>query len=127
MWQDCPEERDKIVIRDGSRVEDPILLIYCGGPLPRITARGPAMLVEFRSSHMAIPIGASSLRLELETQVTKIVLILSFPRLSDLYLHRMLLLKSSNLRVNNQLISSKLLILKLKLAVVINLVYPSSL
>ena len=69
VWQDCPEDRDRILIRDGSRIEDPVLLVYCGGPLPRITARGPAMLVEFSSSSVAVPLGASQLRVELETQV----------------------------------------------------------
>ena len=69
VWQDCPADRDRLIIRDGSRVEDPVLLVYCGGPLPRVTARGPAMLVEFRSSHIAVPLGGSALRVELETQV----------------------------------------------------------
>ncbi|KAL7290213.1 hypothetical protein TKK_0015919 [Trichogramma kaykai] len=69
VWNDCPEERDRIILRDGSRSEDQILLIYCGGPLPRVTARGPAMLVEFHSSATALPLGASQLRVELETQV----------------------------------------------------------
>lgn len=69
VWQDCPEDRDRLILRDGSRVEDPVLLVYCGGPLPRVTARGPAMLVEFRSAATALPLGASNLRLELETQV----------------------------------------------------------
>ncbi|KAL6424082.1 hypothetical protein ACFW04_009759 [Cataglyphis niger] len=69
VWQDCPPERDRLIFRDGARTEDPVLLVYCGGPLPQITARGPAMQVEFRSSPVAIPLGASSLRLELELRV----------------------------------------------------------
>ena len=69
VWQDCPPDKDRLVFRDGSRLEDSILLVYCGGPLPRITARGPAMLIEFRSSPQAIPLGSSSLRLELEIPV----------------------------------------------------------
>ncbi|XP_046612374.1 uncharacterized protein LOC124301420 isoform X1 [Neodiprion virginianus] len=69
VWQDCPPERDRIVIRDGTGPDDPVLLTYCGGPLPRVTARGPTMLVEFRSSSLAIPLGASALRLELEAEV----------------------------------------------------------
>lgn len=69
VWQDCPPEKDRLVFRDGPRLEDSILLVYCGGPLPRITARGPAMLIEFRSSSLAIPLGSSSLRLELEVPV----------------------------------------------------------
>ncbi|XP_023245630.1 uncharacterized protein LOC106640896 [Copidosoma floridanum] len=69
VWQECPEHKDRLIIRDGSRPEDPVLLIYCGGLLPRITARGPAMLLEFRSSAQAVALGASALRLELETQV----------------------------------------------------------
>ncbi|XP_060815938.1 uncharacterized protein LOC132907159 isoform X1 [Bombus pascuorum] len=69
VWQDCRPEKDHLIFRDGVRPEDSILLIYCGGPLPRITARGPTMQVEFRSSPIAIPLGASALRLELEIQV----------------------------------------------------------
>ncbi|KAK0173755.1 hypothetical protein PV328_006903 [Microctonus aethiopoides] len=69
VWQDCPPEKDRLVFRDGPRPEDAILLVYCGGPLPRITARGSAMLIEFRSSPLAIPLGSSSLRLELEVPV----------------------------------------------------------
>lgn len=69
VWQDCPDEKDRLVFRDGPRLEDSILLVYCGGPLPRITARGPAMLIEFRSSPLAIPLGSSPLRLELEIPV----------------------------------------------------------
>ncbi|XP_015595312.1 uncharacterized protein LOC107267765 isoform X2 [Cephus cinctus] len=69
VWQDCPFDRDRLIFRDGSRLEDPILLIYCGGPLPRITARGTTMLVEFRSSPLAMPLGASALRIELDVQV----------------------------------------------------------
>ncbi|XP_057323638.1 uncharacterized protein LOC130666541 [Microplitis mediator] len=69
VWQDCPPEKDRLVFRDGSRLEDAILLVYCGGPLPRITARGPAMLIEFRSSPLAIPLGSSPLRVELQVPV----------------------------------------------------------
>lgn len=69
VWQDCSPERDRLIFRDGARTEDPVLLVYCGGPLPQVTARGPAMQVEFRSSPVAIPLGASSLRLELELRV----------------------------------------------------------
>lgn len=70
VWQDCPQDKDRVIFRDGARLEDSILLVYCGGgPLPRITARGPAMLIEFRSSPLAIPLGTSSLRLELEIPV----------------------------------------------------------
>ncbi|EFN84080.1 hypothetical protein EAI_00497 [Harpegnathos saltator] len=69
VWQDCPAEKDRLIFRDGARTEDPILLIYCGGPLPQVTARGPAMQVEFRSSPTAIALGASALRLELELRV----------------------------------------------------------
>lgn len=69
VWQDCPPEKDRLIFRDGARTEDPVLLIYCGGPLPQVTARGPAMQVEFRSSAVAIPLGASALRLELELRV----------------------------------------------------------
>lgn len=69
VWQDCPAEKDRLIFRDGARTEDPILLIYCGGPLPQVTARGPAMQVEFRSSPVAIALGASALRLELELRV----------------------------------------------------------
>ncbi|XP_017760684.1 PREDICTED: uncharacterized protein LOC108551155 [Eufriesea mexicana] len=69
VWQDCPPEKDQLIFQDGIRPEDPILLVYCGGSLPRITARGPTMQVEFRSSPIAIPLGASALRLELEIQV----------------------------------------------------------
>ncbi|XP_011053058.1 PREDICTED: uncharacterized protein LOC105145301 [Acromyrmex echinatior] len=69
VWQDCSPDRDRLIFRDGPRTEDPILLVYCGGPLPQVTARGPAMQVEFRSSPVAIPLGASSLRLELELRV----------------------------------------------------------
>ncbi|XP_012259017.1 uncharacterized protein LOC105687742 isoform X2 [Athalia rosae] len=69
VWQDCPVERDRIILRDGAGPDDPILLTYCGGPLPRVTARGPTMLVEFRSSALAIPLGASAMRLELEAEV----------------------------------------------------------
>ncbi|KYN19372.1 hypothetical protein ALC57_08288 [Trachymyrmex cornetzi] len=69
VWQDCSPDRDRLIFRDGARTEDPVLLVYCGGPLPQVTARGPAMQVEFRSSPVAIPLGASSLRLELELRV----------------------------------------------------------
>ncbi|XP_066582261.1 uncharacterized protein [Prorops nasuta] len=69
VWQDCPKDRDRFVFRDGPKLGDPILLIYCGGPLPRITARGSTMLVEFHSSPLATPFGASTLRMELEVQV----------------------------------------------------------
>ncbi|XP_063981005.1 uncharacterized protein LOC135164513 [Diachasmimorpha longicaudata] len=69
VWHDCPPEKDRLVFRDGPRLEDSILLVYCGGPLPRITARGPAMLIEFRSSPLPIPLGSSPLRLELEIPV----------------------------------------------------------
>jgi len=69
VWQDCPPERDRLIFRDGARIEDPVLLVYCGGPLPQVTARGSAMQVEFRSSPVAIALGASSLRLELELRV----------------------------------------------------------
>lgn len=69
VWQDCPPERDRLVFRDGPKLDDPILLVYCGGPLPRITARGPAMLIEFRSSPLPIPLGSSPMRLELEVPV----------------------------------------------------------
>ncbi|XP_034193271.1 uncharacterized protein LOC117610238 isoform X2 [Osmia lignaria lignaria] len=69
VWQDCPAEKDRLIFRDGVRAEDPILLIYCGGALPRITARGPTMQVEFQSSPIAIPLGGSALRIELEIQV----------------------------------------------------------
>ncbi|XP_015171344.1 PREDICTED: uncharacterized protein LOC107063773 [Polistes dominula] len=69
IWNDCTGEKDRLIFHDGLRTEDPILLIYCGGPLPRVIARGPNMLVEFRSSPIAIPLGASALRLELEVQV----------------------------------------------------------
>jgi len=69
VWQDCSSDRDRLIFRDGARTEDPVLLVYCGGPLPQVTARGPAMQVEFRSSPVAIPLGASSLRLELELRV----------------------------------------------------------
>lgn len=69
VWQDCPMDRDRLVLRDGAGLDDPILLTYCGGPLPRVTSRGPTMLVEFRSSPLAIPLGASALRMELETEV----------------------------------------------------------
>ncbi|EZA51466.1 hypothetical protein X777_09735 [Ooceraea biroi] len=69
VWQDCPPEKDRLIFRDGARTEDPILLVYCGGPLPQVTARGPAMQVEFRSSPVATALGASALRLELELRV----------------------------------------------------------
>ncbi|XP_033215455.1 uncharacterized protein LOC117171910 [Belonocnema kinseyi] len=69
VWQDCPMDRDRLIFRDGSHLEDPVLLVYCGGPLPKVTARGSTMLVEFRSSPLAIPLGASSLRLEMDIQV----------------------------------------------------------
>ncbi|XP_034948578.1 uncharacterized protein [Chelonus insularis] len=69
VWQDCPPEKDRLVFRDGPKLEDAILLVYCGGPLPRITARGPTMLIEFRSSPLAIPLGSSPLRIELEVPV----------------------------------------------------------
>ncbi|KAF7989794.1 hypothetical protein HCN44_008468 [Aphidius gifuensis] len=69
VWQDCTSEKDRLVFRDGSKLDDPILLIYCGGPLPRITARGPVMLIEFKSSSIPIPLGSSKMRLELDVPV----------------------------------------------------------
>ncbi|XP_012271865.1 uncharacterized protein LOC105695127 [Orussus abietinus] len=69
VWQDCGPDKDRLIFRDGARTDDPVLLVYCGGPLPRVTSRGPSMLVEFRSSPLAMPLGASTLRVELETRV----------------------------------------------------------
>lgn len=69
VWQDCLPDKDRLIFHDGPRTDDPILLIYCGGPLPTLKARGSSMLVEFRSSALAIPLGLSPLRIELEVQV----------------------------------------------------------
>lgn len=69
VWQDCVSDKDRVIFRDGSKLEDPVLLVYCGGSLPAIKARGPTMLVEFRSSSLAIPLGASALKVELDAQV----------------------------------------------------------
>ncbi|KAL4706584.1 hypothetical protein ACJJTC_005642 [Scirpophaga incertulas] len=55
-WRDCTGERDRLIFYDGASTDDPVLVEYCGGDwLPRVTARGPDMLVAFHSSPFSAP------------------------------------------------------------------------
>lgn len=56
-WGECTGERDRLIVYDGGSTDDPVLLEYCGGDwLPRVTARGPDMLVAFHSSPFSAPL-----------------------------------------------------------------------
>ncbi|KAI8423189.1 hypothetical protein MSG28_014234 [Choristoneura fumiferana] len=55
-WRECTGERDRLIFYDGASTDDPVLVEYCGGDwLPRVTARGPEMLVAFHSSPYSAP------------------------------------------------------------------------
>ncbi|XP_041987452.1 uncharacterized protein LOC121739170 [Aricia agestis] len=55
-WRECTGERDRLIVYDGASTDDPVLVEYCGGDwLPRVTARGPEMLVAFHSSPFSAP------------------------------------------------------------------------
>ncbi|XP_063382262.1 uncharacterized protein LOC134668745 isoform X1 [Cydia fagiglandana] len=56
-WRECTGERDRLIFYDGASTDDPVLVEYCGGDwLPRVTARGPEMLVAFHSSPYSAPL-----------------------------------------------------------------------
>ncbi|KAH9639669.1 hypothetical protein HF086_002495 [Spodoptera exigua] len=56
-WRDCTGERDRLIFYDGASTDDPVLVEYCGGDwLPRVTSRGPEMLVAFHSSPFSAPL-----------------------------------------------------------------------
>lgn len=55
-WSECTGERDRLIFYDGASTDDPVLVEYCGGDwLPRVTSRGPEMLVAFHSSPFSAP------------------------------------------------------------------------
>ncbi|XP_013182509.1 PREDICTED: uncharacterized protein LOC106128593 [Papilio xuthus] len=55
-WRECTGERDRLIFYDGASTDDPVLIEYCGGDwLPRVTSRGPEMLVAFHSSPFSAP------------------------------------------------------------------------
>ena len=55
-WNDCSEGRDHLIFYDGSSTDDPILVKFCGGDwLPKVTSRGPEMLIVFRSTPFSVP------------------------------------------------------------------------
>lgn len=55
-WRECTGERDRLIFYDGASTDDPVLVEYCGGDwLPRVTSRGPEMLVAFHSSPFSAP------------------------------------------------------------------------
>ncbi|XP_028025677.1 uncharacterized protein LOC114239595 [Bombyx mandarina] len=56
-WRECTGERDRLIFYDGATTDDPVLVEYCGGDwLPRVTSRGPEMLVAFHSSPFSAPL-----------------------------------------------------------------------
>ncbi|KAJ0178028.1 hypothetical protein K1T71_005851 [Dendrolimus kikuchii] len=56
-WRECTGERDRLIFYDGASTDDPVLVEYCGGDwLPRVTSRGPEMLVAFHSSPFSAPL-----------------------------------------------------------------------
>lgn len=56
-WRECTGERDRLIVYDGASTDDPVLVEYCGGDwLPRVTSRGPEMLVAFHSSPFSAPL-----------------------------------------------------------------------
>ncbi|XP_049874447.1 uncharacterized protein LOC126372641 [Pectinophora gossypiella] len=56
-WRECTGERDRLIVYDGGSTDDPVLVEYCGGDwLPRVTSRGPEMLVAFHSSPYSAPL-----------------------------------------------------------------------
>lgn len=55
-WNDCSDKKDHLIFYDGSSTDDPVLVKFCGGDwLPRVTSRGPEMLVVFRSTPFSVP------------------------------------------------------------------------
>ncbi|KAK6645496.1 hypothetical protein RUM43_001773 [Polyplax serrata] len=59
-WNDCSENKDQLILYDGSSTDDPVLVKFCGGDwLPRVTSRGPEMLVVFRSTPFSVPFQSS--------------------------------------------------------------------
>lgn len=61
---ECEASGDHITIYDGSSTLAPILARFCDGPLPQVTASGPDVTVEFRSSSCDSVYAASTTTLE---------------------------------------------------------------
>lgn len=60
-WNDCTGNKDHLIIYDGPSTDDPVLVKFCGGDwLPRVTSRGPEMLVAFHSSPYSVPLQTAS-------------------------------------------------------------------
>lgn len=59
-WNDCSDNKDHLIFYDGSSVEDPVLVKFCGGDwLPRVVSRSSEMLVVFRSTPFSVPLQSS--------------------------------------------------------------------